>query len=245
MKTLHKKVVVITGASSGIGEATARVLAIKGARVVLGARRVDRLQALTEDITKSGGTAVFRATDVTKREDVAALVDLAVETFGQVDVMLNNAGIMPVAPMEMTRVEEWDQMIDVNIKGLLYGIAAALPLMKKRGQGQIINVASIAGLKVVPNFTVYCGTKHAVRAISEGLREENPDIRVTIISPGLIATELEDSTPDEQLRQGVKDFYAQHAIPAKHIADAIAYAIEQPGSVEVNEMVIRPTTQDI
>lgn len=245
MKTLDGKVVVITGASSGIGEETARLLAQKGARVVLGARRVERLKSLADDINKSGGAAAFRATDVTSREDVAALVGLAVKKFGQVDVMINNAGLMPVAPMEMVRVDEWDRMIDVNVKGLLYGIAAALPLMKKRGEGQIINIASIAGLKVVPNFTVYCATKHAVRAISEGLREENPDIRVTTISPGLVSTELEDSTPDPQLRQGVKDFYAQHAIPARHIADAIAYAIEQPGSVEVNEMVIRPTTQDI
>ena len=245
MKTLSEKVVVITGASSGIGEATARLLAQKGAKVVLGARRIDRLKALADDINKNDGTAIVQVTDVTRREDVAALVDLAVENFGQVDVMLNNAGIMPVAPMEMARVDDWDQMIDVNVKGLLYGIAAALPLMKKRGEGQIINVASIAGLKVVPNFTVYCGTKHAVRAISEGLREENPDIRVTIISPGLISTELEDSTPVEEIRQGVKEFYAQHAIPAKHIADAIAYAIEQPNNVEVNEIVIRPTTQDL
>lgn len=245
MKPLTEKTIVITGASSGIGEATARLLAHKGANVVLGARRIDRLLALAEDINTSGGSAVIQATDVTRREDVAALVNLAVEKFGQVDVMINNAGIMPVAPMEMTRVNEWDQMIDVNVKGVLYGIAAALPLMKARGEGQIINVASIAGLKVIPNFTVYCATKHAVRAISEGLRAENPDIRVTIISPGLIATELEDSTPDEQLRKGVKDFYAQHAIPAQHIADAIAYAIEQPNCVEVDEIVIRPTTQDI
>ncbi|HEW97796.1 MAG: oxidoreductase [Candidatus Parabeggiatoa sp. nov. 3] len=245
MKTLSEKTVVITGASSGIGEETARLLAQKGAKVVLGARRVDRLEALAEDIQQSGGTAIIQATDVTKRDDVEALVKMAVDKFGQIDVLINNAGIMPVAPMEKARVEEWDQMIDVNVKGLLYGIAAALPLMKARGQGHIINIASIAGLKLVPNFTVYCATKHAVRAISEGLRMENPDIRVTTISPGLIATELEDSTPDKELRQGVKDFYAQHAIPAKPIADAIVYAIEQPNYVDVNEMVIRPTTQEI
>jgi NADP-dependent 3-hydroxy acid dehydrogenase YdfG len=245
MAGINGKVIVITGASSGIGEETARLLAKKGAKVVAGARRAERMQKLTEQIKADGGEAVFHPTDVVKRGDVEALVAKAVEEFGQVDVMINNAGIMPVAPMEMLCVDDWDKMIDVNMKGLLYGIAATLPLMKKRREGQIINVASVAGHKVIPNFTVYCATKHAVRAISEGLRAENPDIRVCTISPGLIATELENSTPDPELRKGVKEFYSQHAIPAVTIAEAIAYAIEQPDYVDVNEMVIRPTTQDI
>lgn len=245
MAGITGKVVVITGASSGIGEETARVLASQGAKVALGARRKERLDALVEEIRKNGGMAVAQATDVTRRSDVDRLVERATDAFGPVDVMINNAGLMPVAPMEMVRVEEWDQMIDVNIKGLLYGIAAVLPDMKKRRQGHIINIASVAGHKVLPNFAVYCGTKHAVRAISEGLRAENPDIRVTIISPGLIATELEDTTTVEEIRKQVKEFYAQHAISPRVIADAIAYAIGQPDEVDINEMLIRPTTQDL
>ncbi|ADE55807.1 SDR family oxidoreductase [Coraliomargarita akajimensis] len=244
-KTLQDKVIVITGASSGIGEETARLLASKGARVVLGARRADRLNALVAEIEQEGGQAIALATDVSQQVDVQALVQLAVTEYGHVDVLLNNAGIMPVAPMVMTKVDDWDRMIDVNVKGLLYGIAAVLPLMKERGEGHVINVASVAGHKVIPNFTVYCATKHAVRAISEGLRAENPDIRVTTISPGLIKTELEDSTPDADIRAGVKDFYSQHAIPSSSISEAIAYAIEQPGYVDVNELVIRPTTQEL
>jgi len=245
MANIAGKVVVITGASSGIGEETARVLANEGAKVALGARRRERLDALAEAIRRDGGTAVVEATDVTRRADVDKLVQRAMDEFGRVDVMINNAGLMPVAPMEMVRVEEWDQMIDVNIKGLLYGIAAVLPHMKQRKQGHIINIASVAGHKVLPNFAVYCGTKHAVRAISEGLRAENPDIRVTIISPGLIATELEDTTNVEEIRKQVKEFYARHAISPRVIADAIAYAIGQPDEVDINEMLIRPTTQDL
>lgn len=245
MNDMKDKVIVITGASSGIGEETAKLLASKGARVVLAARRVERLDALVAEIKESGGSAIAKATDVSRREDLDALIELAVSEYGQVDVLINNAGIMPVAPMAMVKVDEWDRMIDVNVKGLLYGIAAALPGMKKRGEGHIINVASVAGHKVLPNFTVYCATKHAVRAISEGLRMENPDLRVTTISPGLIKTELEDSTPDEAIRQGVKDFYSQHAIPPSSISQAIAYAIEQPDYVDVNELLIRPTTQEV
>ncbi|MEM8549097.1 MAG: SDR family oxidoreductase [Pseudomonadota bacterium] len=245
MSGITDKVIVITGASSGIGEETAKLLASKGAKIVLAARRVDRLDALVADIKADGGTAIAKATDVSKRDDLEALIELAVSEYGQVDVLLNNAGIMPVAPMVMVKVDEWDKMIDVNIKGLLYGIAAALPGMKKRGKGHIINVASVAGHKVLPNFTVYCATKHAVRAISEGLRAENPDLRVTTISPGLIKTELEDSTPDPSIREGVKAFYDAHAIPPSSISEAIAYAIEQPDYVDVNELLIRPITQEI
>lgn len=245
MDHIQDKVVVITGASSGIGESTARLLAEKGARLVLAARRVDRLSSLVSDIEAAGGTAMAVQTDVSKREDVEALIAASHEAYGHIDVLINNAGIMPVAPMEMARIDDWDKMIDVNVKGLLYGIGAALPHMKERKQGHIINIASVAGHKVFPNFTVYCATKHAVRAISEGLRMESPEIRTTIISPGLIATELEDSTPVPEIREGVKAFYAEHAIPAKTIADAIAYAIAQPDSVDINELLIRPTTQEL
>jgi len=245
MEKIAGKVVVITGASSGIGEETARVLAREGAKVALGARRQDRLETLAQDIRKGGGEAVVQVTDVTRRADVDRLVHRATDEFGPVDVMINNAGIMPVAPMAMVRVDEWDQMIDVNVKGLLYGIAAVLPDMVERKQGHIINVASVAGHKVLPNFTVYCATKHAVRAISEGLRAEHPDIRVTIISPGLIATELENSTNVDEVREQVKAFYQQHAISPRAIADAIAYAIGQPDEVDINELLIRPTTQDL
>lgn len=245
MSQIENKVIVITGASSGIGEETAKLLAAKGGKVVLGARRQDRLETLVAEIESKGGTAAAKATDVSKREEVEALIEFAREKFGRVDVLLNNAGIMPVAPMSMTRVEDWDRMIDVNMKGLLYGIAAVLPGMKERGNGHVINVASVAGHKVLPNFTVYCATKHAVRAISEGLRMENPDLRVTTISPGLIKTELEDSTPDAEIRDDVKDFYSQHAIPPSSISEAIAYAIEQPDYVDVNELIIRPTTQEV
>ena len=245
MDHIQDKVVVITGASGGIGESTARLLAEKGARLVLAARRVDRLSSLVSDIEAAGGTAMAVQTDVSKREDVEALIAASHEAYGHIDVLINNAGIMPVAPMEMARIDDWDKMIDVNVKGLLYGIGAALPHMKERKQGHIINIASVAGHKVFPNFTVYCATKHAVRAISEGLRMESPEIRTTIISPGLIATELEDSTPVPEIREGVKAFYAEHAIPAKTIADAIAYAIAQPDSVDINELLIRPTTQEL
>lgn len=245
MSGIKGKVIVITGASSGIGESTAKELGKSGAKLVLAARRTERLKALVDEIEKGGGTAQAVATDVSKRDDVETLIRTAMEVHGQIDVLINNAGIMPVAPMEMTKVDDWDRMIDVNVKGLLYGIGAALPHMKEKGAGHIINVASVAGHKVFPNFTVYCATKHAVRAISEGLRMESPELRVTTISPGLIATELEDSTPDEAIRTGVKEFYAEHAIPAQTIADAIAYAVAQPDSVDINEMVIRPTTQEL
>ena len=245
MDNIAGKVIVITGASSGIGAETASVLAREGAKVALGARRQERLEALAQEIRKDGGTAVVQETDVTRRSDVDRLVQRATDELGPVDVMINNAGIMPVAPMAMVRVDEWDQMIDVNVKGLLYGIAAVLPRMIERQRGHIINVASVAGHKVLPNFTVYCATKHAVRAISEGLRAEHPDIRVTIVSPGLIATELENSTNVADVREQVKAFYAQHAISPRAIADAIAYAINQPDEVDINELLIRPTTQDL
>src|SRR6267378_1823809 len=234
MKTsnITDKVVVITGASSGIGESTAKLLAKQGAKVVLGARRSNRIDAVVQDISASGGKAIGFATDVTKRAEVEAL--------------LNNAGIMPIAPIEALKVDEWDRQIDVNIKGLLYGVAAALPHMQKQKSGHIINIASVFGIKMfAPGGTVYCATKAAVRALTEGLRMElhSQNIRCTMISPGAIATELAESSSDEATRKNLREFMKM-AIPASAIARAIAYAIEQPVEVEVDEMVIRPTVQD-
>jgi NADP-dependent 3-hydroxy acid dehydrogenase YdfG len=240
------KVVVITGASSGIGESTARLLAGNGAKVVLGARRTDRIDALVKDITAKGGSALASQTDVAKRGEVEALVQGAIAKHGRIDVIVNNAGIMPIAPMAALKVEEWDRMIDVNIKGLLYGVAAVLPIMQKQKQGHIINISSVGGFKVfAPGGTVYSATKFAVRAITEGLRMEHKadNIRCTIISPGAIATELPESSSGEGTRESLREFYKM-AIPADSIARAIAYAIEQPAEVDVNEIVIRPAKQD-
>jgi len=240
------KVVVITGASSGIGESTARLLARNGARVVLGARRKDRIDALVKDITALGGSAVGFKTDVMKRGDVEALVKGANDKHGRIDVIVNNSGLMPIAPMAALKVEEWDRMIDVNIKGLLYGVAAVLPIMQKQRQGHIINIASVAGFKVfAPGGTVYSATKFAVRAVTEGLRMEHKadNIRCTMISPGAVATELPEGSSEEGTRKNLRDFYKM-AIPADSIARAIAYAIEQPSEVEIDEVVIRPTAQD-
>ena len=244
---IEGKVVVITGASSGLGEATARHLAAEGATVVLGARRIDRIQALAEELEGNGGQALAVKTDVVHRDQVEALVNAAIDAYGRVDVMLNNAGIMPQAPLERLTVDEWDQQIDVNIKGVLYGIAAVLPHMQGRKSGHIINVSSIAGHKVVPPGTVYCATKHAVRALSEGLRMEvTPyNIRSTIISPGAIDTELTDSIRDPEVAEGFKAFYAETAIPADSFARAVAFAISQPEEVDINEILYRPTAQEV
>jgi len=243
---IEGKVVVITGASSGLGESAARLLAARGAKVVLGARRKDRIDALVKDITARGAAAIGFATDVTKRSDVEALVKGALDKYGRVDVIVNNAGIASIAPMEALKVEEWDQMIDVNIKGLLYGVAAALPIMQEQKQGHIINIASVVGFKVfAPGGAVYSATKFAVRAVTEGLRLELKayNIRTTMISPGAVATELGESGSDEVAKENLREFY-KIAIPADSIARAIAYAIEQPAEVEVDEVVIRPTAQD-
>jgi NADP-dependent 3-hydroxy acid dehydrogenase YdfG len=242
------KVVVITGASSGIGETIAKFLARHGAKVVIGARRKNRIDAVVKEISPAGGKAVGFAVDVTKRPEVEALVRGAVDSFGRVDVIVNNAGIMPIAPIEALKVEEWDRMIDVNIKGLLYGVAAVLPIMQKQKQGHIINMASVFGIKVfAPGGTVYCATKSAVRALTEGLRIElhSQNIRCTMISPGAVATELPESSSEEATRKYLREFYKTvMAIPADSIARAIAYAIEQPAEVEIDEIVIRPTAQD-
>ncbi len=241
MSNIKDKVVVITGASSGIGEATARLLAEKGARVVLGARRTERLEELCKEIVAAGGSAQYQAVDVTDRSSVQAFVDQAVNTFGRVDVIVNNAGVMPLSRLDALKVSEWDRMIDVNIRGVLHGIAAGLPLMQKQQSGQFINIASIGAYTVSPTAAVYCATKFAVRAISEGLRQEaGADIRVTVISPGVTESELADSISDEGGRAEMREF-RKIAIPALAIARAIAYAVEQPVDVDVSELIVRPT----
>jgi NADP-dependent 3-hydroxy acid dehydrogenase YdfG len=239
------KVLVITGASSGMGAATARDLAAQGAKVVLGARRADRLETLVSEITAAGGEAIAVPTDVTKRADVQNLVDKAVETFGRVDVLFNNAGLMPLSPLESLRVDEWDQMIDVNMKGTLYGIAAALPYMKARKSGQIINVSSVYGHITVATGAVYCATKHAVRSISEGLRQEVKDynIRVTTISPGAVATELTSHITEPGLAEAVTDAVNNIGVPASTMSRMVAFAISQPDDLTVNEILFRPTVQ--
>lgn len=241
---IEGKVVVITGASSGLGEATARHLAERGAKLVLGARRLDRLTALATELSL-GSDAVVQ-TDVSKAEQVKALVDHAVKLHGRIDVIINNAGLMPHSPLERGKIEDWDRMIDVNLKGVLYGIAAALPYMKEQKSGHFINVSSVAGHKVNPGGAVYAATKHGVRVISEGLRQEvKPyNIRTTIISPGAVATELPDSVTEPDIAQGVKDRYARWAIPADSFARTVAFAMSQPEDVDINEILFRPTIQE-
>jgi len=238
------KVVVITGASSGLGAEAARHLVREGAKVALGARRLDRLQALAKELGEANAT-VFKV-DVTRREQVQAFVDHAVSTYGRIDVMLNNAGLMPHSPLERLKVDQWDQMIDVNIKGVLYGIAAALPVMQAQKSGHIINVSSVAGHKVRPNGVVYSATKHAVRIISEGLRQEvKPyNIRSTIISPGAVATELPDSITETDIAAGMHAFYEKYAIPADSFARCVLFAMSQPEDVDINEILFRPTAQE-
>jgi NADP-dependent 3-hydroxy acid dehydrogenase YdfG len=245
MDNIAGKVVVITGASSGLGEATAKMLAEQKAIVVLAARRTDRIQALADDITAKGGQALAQATDVTDRDQVKALVDAAVQKFGRLDVIINNAGLMPQSLLEQLRVDEWDQMIDVNIKGVLYGIAAALPHMQQQKGGHIINVSSVAGHKVGPGSAVYAATKHAVRALSEGLRQEvKPyNIRTTVVSPGAVATELAQSVKEPDFAANIGKFYDEYAIPADSFARAVVFAMSQPEDVDINEILFRPTSQ--
>ncbi len=247
MNTIANKVVVITGASSGLGEATARLLAERGANLVLGARRLDRLEKLAADITAAGGEAIAVATDVAQRTDVENLIKAAQEKFGRVDVLVNNAGVMPMAAMSKLKVDEWDRMIDVNIKGVLYGIAAALPGMRANKSGHIINLSSVAGLRVSAGVgTVYSATKFAVKTISEGLRAEvGPEgIRVTTLYPGAVASELVNGSSDADAAVGMKAFYEANQIPADSVARAVAYAIEQPADVSINEITLRPTRQE-
>jgi NADP-dependent 3-hydroxy acid dehydrogenase YdfG len=233
------KIVLITGASSGIGEATARILAEAGMTVVLGARRTDRLDRLAAEITAGGGTARVSKLDVTNRADVAAFAQDAIETFGRIDVLINNAGVMPLSPMASLKVDEWERMVDVNIKGVLWGIAAVLPTMNDQGSGHIINIASIGGLQVSPTAAVYCATKFAVRAISDGLRQENDRIRVTSVCPGVVESELADSISDEAARREMASFRAV-ALKPEAIGRAILHAITQPADVDTTEIVVRP-----
>ncbi len=244
---IEGKVIVITGASSGLGEAAARHLSNAGAIVVLGARRAERIQALAEEISASGGKATAITTDVTKYDQVKKLIDTAMQTYGRIDVMINNAGLMPHSLLERLKIDEWNQMIDVNIKGVLYGIAAALPYMKQQKSGHIINVSSVAGHKVTFAGAVYAATKHAVRALSEGLRQEvKPyNIRTTIISPGAVATELPNSITEEDVAKNIKGFYERYAIPADSFARSVAFAISQPDDVDINEILYRPTRQEL
>ena len=241
------KVVVITGASSGMGEAAARHLAAQGAAVVLGARRIERLEALVGEITAAGGQALAVATDVTDRAQVQRLVDAAVETYGRIDVLVNNAGIMPLSPLERLKVDEWDRMIDVNLKGVLYGIAAALPHMTAQKSGHIINLSSVAGHKVFGGSAVYSATKFGVRALSEGLRMEvKPyNIRTTIICPGAVKTELLDHITEADVQKANQEYVGQVGVPADSFARVVAFAVSQPEELDINEIVFRPTSQEL
>lgn len=234
------KVVLITGASSGIGAGIARELAAAGAKLVLGARRMDRLEALADELRLAGADVVAHPLNVTHRESVADFVEAGRKAFGQVDVIVNNAGIMPLSLMSSLKVAEWDRMIDVNIKGVLYGVAAVLPEMINRKSGQIINIASIGALAVSPTAAVYCATKFAVRAISNGLRQEHKDIRVTCIHPGVVESELADTITDPAAAELMKTYRAI-ALKPDAIGRAVRFAIEQPDGVDVNEIVVRPT----
>jgi NADP-dependent 3-hydroxy acid dehydrogenase YdfG len=240
ISSTESKVILITGASSGIGEGAARLLAAQGHRLVIGARRTDRLVELTESLQSAGGIVRYRELDVTSSEDVAAFARFALDTFGRIDVLVNNAGVMPLSPLNALKVTEWNRMIDVNIRGVLHGIAAVLPAMEQQGQGQIINISSIGGLSVTPTAAVYCATKFAVRAISDGLRQETDKVRVTVICPGVVESELADSISDDTARSAMQEF-RRIAITPDAIARAIAYAVEQPADVDVSEIVVRPT----
>lgn len=242
-QNIEGKVVVITGASSGLGEAAARRLAADGAKIVIGARRLDKLEALVNIFSLGAGAAV--KTDVTQPEQVQALVDRAIKLHGRIDVIINNAGLMPHSPLEKCRIEDWNRMIDVNLKGTLYGIAAVLPYMKAQKSGQIINVSSVAGHKVGPGGAVYSATKTAVRVISEGLRQEvKPyNIRSTVISPGAVQSELPESVTDADTAKTIQEFYDKYAIPADSFARAVVFAMSQPDDVDINEILFRPTAQ--
>ncbi|MEN8447761.1 MAG: SDR family oxidoreductase [Cyanobacteria bacterium J06555_13] len=245
MSEIENKVVIITGASSGLGEATARRLAKGGAKLMLTARREDRLKELVADIEKAGGTAQYKKADVSDRAQVEAIAKATKEAYGRIDVLVNNAGLMPLSPLSALKVDEWDTMVDVNIKGVLYGVAAVMPIMKERKSGHIINLSSVAGHKVFPGGVVYCATKFAVKAISEGIRlESDGDIRSTNISPGAVATELTSTISHEESAKSAEQLYGV-AIDSDAIARAITYAIEQPGDVDINEMIIRPTKQEL
>ncbi|MGC0835778.1 MULTISPECIES: SDR family oxidoreductase [Pantoea] len=237
---MTQKVILITGASSGIGAGIARELAKRDAILLLGARRESRLAALAEELQFNGAEVAIKALDVTRREEMTQFVEYALERWGRVDVMINNAGIMPLSPMASLRVEEWEQMIDVNIKGVLYGIASVLPTMLAHQRGHIINIASIGALAVSPTAAVYCATKFAVRAISDGLRQENSQLRVTCVHPGVVESELASTITDPAAAEAMQHYRAI-ALQPDAIGRAVRYAIEQPDEVDVNEIVVRPT----
>lgn len=243
---ISEKVIVITGASSGLGEASARLLAQKGATVVLGARRIEKIRQLADEINAAGSRAIAVQTDVSDRLQVKRLVDVATEKFGKIDVMLNNAGVMPLSRVEELKIDEWEQMIDINLKGVLYGVAAALPYMQAARSGHIINVASTAGHRVAATTAIYSATKYAVRAFSEGLRQEvTPhNIRTTIISPGASATELMDGISGGELRSSLQQSSARFALSPDAFARMVLFAIEQPEEVDVNEILFRPVLQE-
>jgi NADP-dependent 3-hydroxy acid dehydrogenase YdfG len=244
MSGIEGKVIAITGASSGIGEATALLLAERGAKLVLGARRLDRLKALSDRIASGGGEAIYACTDVKRREDLADLVALACEHYGKLDVLMSNAGVAPVSLLDDLMVDDWEEMIDVNVKGVLYGIAAALPVFRRQGVGHFVNTLSTAGIKIVPTMAVYAGSKNAVRAISEGLRQEAGDkLRVTTISPGFVSTNLASSMTNPDIRSQTLAAMEKMAIPPAAVARAIAFAVEQPSDVDVGEIVVRPSAQ--
>jgi NADP-dependent 3-hydroxy acid dehydrogenase YdfG len=240
MLNVENKVVIITGASSGIGEATAKLLAKNGAKVVLGARRLDRLETITKEIHAEGGIAEYQALDVTQRSQLAEIVQFAKDKFDRVDVIFNNAGVMPLSLIKDLKVEEWNKMINVNIHGVLNGIAAVLPIMEAQGGGQIINNASIAAHTVGPTSAVYSATKYAVWAISDGLRQESKNIRVTIISPGVTETELGSDITDESSQGFLKEL-RKTALSSDAIAKAVLYAVSQPEDIDINEIIVRPT----
>ena len=235
--------ILITGASSGIGEATARHLAALGYPVVLGARRLDRLATIVEEIRSAGGQADAQKLDVTDLASMQEFAETGRALHGKVAVLVNNAGVMPLSALGALHVDEWNQMIDVNLRGTLHGIAAVLPQMEEQGQGHIINVASVSAHRVDPTAAVYSATKFAVRALSEGLRQETTVVRVTVISPGFTVSELADHGRDQEIKAGVRAATTELGLPASAVAEAIAYAIAQPASVDVNEIVVRPTRQ--
>lgn len=244
---IKEKVIVITGSSSGLGEAAARQLAKEGAVLVLAARRKERIDALAKEINENGGRASAKQTDVTQAEQLKDLVDFAVDTYGRIDVIINNAGLMPLSPLDRLKIDEWNQMIDVNIKGVLYGIAAALPYMQKQMSGHIINLSSVAGHKVWEGSAVYSATKFAVRALSEGLRQEMTpyNIRTTVISPGAVATELLNSISESDIAEAVKADVNKISVSPDAFARVVAFAISQPEDVDVNEVLFRPVKQPL
>ncbi len=244
---IKDKVAIVTGASSGIGYATALALSKAGAKVAIGARRTDKLSELENEITKNGGQAFSQKLDVTKKSDCDSFVKSVMEKWGGVDILVNNAGLMPLSFIKSLKVDEWDQMIDVNIKGVLYCTAAVIPHMLEKKSGHIVNISSVAGRIVFPSGSVYCATKHAVTALSEGLRQEfstRKNIRVTCIEPGVVSTELTNTITDESLKDFVESAKKMQSLSAQDIANAIIYAVETPDHVNVNEVLIRPTTQE-